>query len=131
MLDVFHSLGEAALHLVAYFHADGCLNKLVFSFGPKSLVVVADEDEDTVAISIANTDVLELSVASDVSATPLWRPLLGKPFGWGYIVINQQGYCDGLLLSFGGIRPNVLLNVIASSIRVSAISDAPPTSSIT
>jgi hypothetical protein len=78
MLDVFHSLGEAALHLVAYFHADGCLNKLVFSFGPKSLVVVADEDEDTVAISIANTDVLELSVASDVSATPLWRPLLGN-----------------------------------------------------
>jgi hypothetical protein len=97
MLDVFHSIGEAPLHLVAYFYVQGCLERIVFSFGPTSLVVLADEDD-------------------------------ARPFGWGYAVVNQQAYCDGLLLSFGDIRPKVLLQVIASSIDVKAISEFSPPS---
>jgi Family of unknown function (DUF6334) len=46
----------------------------------------------------------------------------------GYAVVNQQGYCDGLLLSFGDIRPKVLLQVMASSIEVKAISEVSPSS---
>jgi hypothetical protein len=128
MLDVFHSIGEAPLHRVAYFHVHGCLERIVLSFGPTSLVVVADEDDDTVAISAADTDALEITPESDVSHLPLWEPFIAKPFGWGYAVVNQQGYCDGLLLSFGDIRPKVLLQIMASSIEVTAISEVSPPS---
>jgi hypothetical protein len=128
MLDVFHSIGEAPLHLVAYFYVQGCLERIVFSFGPTSLVVLADEDDDTVAISAVDTESLEIAPESDVSHLPLWEPFIARPFGWGYAVVNQQGYCDGLLLSFGDIRPKVLLQVIASSIDVKAISEFSPPS---
>jgi hypothetical protein len=121
MLDVFHSLGEAPLHAVAYIYVYGCLERIVFSCGPMSLVVLADADDDTVAISVANTEALRLSPESDVGHTPLWKRFIGKPFGWGYVVVNQQGYCDGLLLGFGDIRPKVLLQVLASSIDVKPI----------
>ena len=98
----------------------------MFSFGPTSLVVLADEDDDTVSISVAVTDALEITPESDVSHLPLWEPFIAKPYGWGYAVVNQQGYCDGLLLSFGDIRPKVLLQVMASSIDVNAISEVSP-----
>jgi hypothetical protein len=43
-------------------------------------------------------------------------------FGWGWITMNQQGYCDGLLLSFGKvIFPQLVLNVMASAIEVGKI----------
>ena len=42
MLDVFHSIGAESLHRVAYFYVHGCLERIVFSFGPTSLVVLAD-----------------------------------------------------------------------------------------
>jgi hypothetical protein len=121
MLDVFHAIGEAPLDRVEYLYAHGCLERIVFGFGPMSLVALADEDDDTVAISAANTGSLNLAPEADVSHMPLWKPLIGKPFGWGYIVVNQQGYCDGLLLGFGDIRPRVLLQVMASSIDIKPI----------
>jgi Family of unknown function (DUF6334) len=40
---------------------------------------------------------------------------------WGWITINQQDALDGILISFGGISPQVMLNVIASSIKESVI----------
>jgi hypothetical protein len=46
MLDVFHSVGEAPLQLVSHFYAHGCLERIVFSFGPIALMVVADRDDD-------------------------------------------------------------------------------------
>jgi hypothetical protein len=50
-----------------------------------------------------------------------WRNLIGQAFGWGWITINQQDALDGILLSFDGIIPLVMLNVIASSIKESVI----------
>ena len=39
----------------------------------------------------------------------------------GSITINQQNYLDGVLLSFDDIRPDIALNVMASSIYVGCI----------
>jgi hypothetical protein len=39
------------------------------------------------------------------------------------VIVNQQGYCDGAMLSFDGIRPGVLLTVVASALKVSAINE--------
>jgi hypothetical protein len=54
-------------------------------------------------------------------AVASWKELLGKECGWTWVAINQQGYCDGVMLSFDGIVPTVLLHVIASSIEVFSI----------
>ena len=119
MLDVFHSIGEAPLHLVAYFYVQGCMERIVFSFGPTSLPFGAHW---------FTPSTWSVRFSSDVSHLPLWEPFIARPFGWGYAVVNQQAYCDGLLLSFGDIRPKVLLQVIASSIDVKAISEFSPPS---
>ena len=127
MLDVFHSIGEAPLHLVRYVYAEGCLERIVLSFGRTSLVALADEDDDTIVLWTASTESLEISAEVDMRlATTLWEPFVGKQFGWGYVVVNQQGYCDGLLLGFADIRPKVFLQVVASSIEVRSISEARP-----
>jgi hypothetical protein len=31
--------------------------------------------------------------------------------------VNQQGYLDGVLLSFGGVIPQLLITVVASSLK--------------
>jgi hypothetical protein len=123
MLDVFPSIGEAPLERVQYVHV-----RIIFRFGPTSFVVLADEDDDSVVLWMANTHTLNMTQETDVSHLKVWEPFIGKPFGWGYIVLNQQGYCDGLLLSFGDIRPQILLQVLASLIVVSTISEVRPQS---
>jgi hypothetical protein len=47
--------------------------------------------------------------------------LIGEAFGLGWITTNQQDALNGILLSFGGIRPQVMLNLVASSIVESVI----------
>lgn len=55
---------------------------------------------------------------SVLAASEPWQKLIGKECGWTWVTINQQGYRDGVLLSFSGIVPSVMLHVIASSIEV-------------
>ncbi|MGB9468286.1 MAG: DUF6334 family protein, partial [Candidatus Acidiferrum sp.] len=57
----------------------------------------------------------------DASESEPWGSFIGKPFGWGWIIINQQGYCDGILLRVSGITQVMFLNVVASSIDESKV----------
>jgi hypothetical protein len=84
-------------------------------FGEMSFTVKAREDDDTVEFWTEETAAVIAGI--DASKSQPWCGLIGKPFGWGWVAINQQGYCDGILLSFGGIDPQVMLNVIASSTK--------------
>jgi len=54
-------------------------------------------------------------------ASAPWKKFLGKELGWTWVAVNQQGYCDSVMLSFDGIVPTILLNVVASSIKVCTI----------
>jgi hypothetical protein len=85
MLDVFPSIGTAPLELVQYVYVEGCLERIIFRFGPSSFVVVADEDDDTVVLRIASTDSLNMPQEGNVSHLKVWEPFIGKPFGWGSI----------------------------------------------
>ncbi len=124
MLSAFHSISDQSLQAVWHVYTDGSLDKLVLDFSRVSLTVVGDEDDDS--IDIAATETADLRNAGGVDGSHLepWNRLIGKPFGWGWVTVNQQGYCDGLLLSFGGIVPQIALNVIASSIKISTITAA-------
>jgi hypothetical protein len=56
----------------------------------------------------------------DLSEQEPWRSLIGLECDFAWSTINQQGYMDGALLSFGGMLPRIALNVIASTIKVSS-----------
>jgi hypothetical protein len=99
---------------------DGCRDELVLAFDGASLTFRADPDTDTLESRFAGTE---------FRPSPDHRPLSGSAFdraagtelGWSWLALNQQGYCDSALLSFGGITPNILVHVIGSSIRVFGI----------
>jgi hypothetical protein len=121
MLSAFHSITGHPLRAVWQFHTEGSLDRLVFDFGSNALVVSADENDDSIEFSVSvDTDSRK---AGGVSASHLepWDSVIGASFGWGWVTVNQQGYSDGLLISFEGVVPQIVLNVIASSIKVGRI----------
>lgn len=124
MLDAFHLIDEKCLQAVWHAYTEGSLERRALDFGQISLMVVADENDDSLDVTVAGTTGLRKAGCVDASRLEPWRGVIGKRFGWGWVTVNQQGYCDGLLLSFGGIVPQIALNVIASSIKVATITTA-------
>lgn len=100
---------------------DGCRAALVLNFTTKCLRLHANPDDDTLIVSAAAISDPLLARLSRVSNRRPWSDLLGKTFGWGWLTVNQQGYCDGALLSFDTLEPCLLVSVAASNIRVHVI----------
>ena len=121
MLAFFHRIEGKVLHAAWKVHTEGSLDRLILDFGSDALIVVADENDDSIDITVADVANLGTTDAVDGSNLDPWKRFVGQAFGWGWVTVNQQGYTDGLLLSFGGIVPQVAINVIASSIKVSTI----------
>ncbi|MFZ1140183.1 MAG: DUF6334 family protein [Candidatus Sulfotelmatobacter sp.] len=121
VLSVFHSLGGQSLRGVRQFYTEGSLEQLILEFEQQiHLTIVADENDDSIDIAVSERNNPRNS-GIDASYMSPWKDFIGKPFGWGWVTVNQQGYCDGLLLSFGSIIPQVVLNVRASSIKVGTL----------
>ncbi len=93
--------------------------------GQEETAFHADSDNDTILVECQKAN-SKANSSGPSRLTSLrhqqpWRGLIGKAFGWGWLTLNQQGYCDGALLSFGDLNPRILLQVIASSIVCSAV----------
>jgi hypothetical protein len=126
MLSRFLSVSGLVLRAVWQFVDEGCLDRILLDFGQSSLVVAVNRDDDSVDFWVeASTDSKKLGWV-EVSRLQPWKEHVGKPFGWGWVTVNQQGYCDGLLLGFGDIGPHMVLNVTASSIKIAAIDTVSP-----
>ena len=125
-LSTFQRISGQSLQAVREVHTEGSLDRLILAFEHLSLMVSASEDDDSIGVIV--TDSAGRSPAGGMDAGHLepWNKFLGKCFGWGWVTINQQGYCDGVLLSFEGIVPQVFLHVIASSIKVGSITGISP-----
>ena len=121
MLSVFHAISGSHLRAVRQVVVQGLVERFVFDFESDRLVVRADEDDDTVDLGITHPSDRGDPNEIDVSRSDDWQNFIGTQFGWGWITVNQQGYCDGILLSFEGIVPQLLLNVMASSVKVAKI----------
>jgi hypothetical protein len=121
MLSAFHAISGHPLQAVWQIHTEGSLDKLVFDFGSNALIVSADESDDSIELSVSAVADSHEAGSVNVSHREPWSGFIGTSFGWGWLTVNQQGYCDGLLLSFGGIVPQIVLNVIASTIKVGTI----------
>jgi hypothetical protein len=117
----FHGINEHPLRAVWRVYIDQCLDKIVLGFDTDSLVVEVEPYDDTIVVHVISKKNLNIIGWRDASHAEAWSDLIGEPFGWGWITINQQDALDGVLLSFGGITPQVMLNVMASSIEESII----------
>lgn len=121
MLTKFLLVSSLTLQSVWGVRDEGCLDRLILDFGKSLLVITVDKDDDSIDFWVEGSTDSERSGWVEVSGSPPWSEHVTKLFGWGWITVNQQGYCDGLLLGFGDIGPHIVLNVIASSINVAAI----------
>lgn len=123
MLSRFQELGQQRLRAVWQIVDDTDLDRIIFDFDVRSLIVSAVHDNDTVNFEFADETNVDKSDGVEVSKLSPWKDFVGVSFGWGWVTVNQQGYCDGLLLSFGGIVPQIVLTVMASSIEVGRVGD--------
>jgi hypothetical protein len=117
----FHRINEHPLRGVWRAYTEQCLDKIALRFDTDSLVVEVEPYDDTIVFHVISNKDLNMNGWIDASHSTPWIGLIGEPFGWGWITINQQDALDGVLLSFGGITPQVMLNVMASSIEESII----------
>lgn len=119
----FQDINGKPLRCVSRFYDEGDLDKVVLVFDHNSLIVEAKAYDDTIAFHVIRNQDNNSVGWVDASASEPWCRFIGVMFGWGWITINQQDALDGILLSFEGLRPQVMLNVMASSIKESLISE--------
>src|SRR5688572_30472593 len=75
---------------------------LMLDFGAQSLLITSISADGTIRFRTSPKEEVDRKDYKDISETRPWVEFLGGEFGWGWITLNQQGYWDGLLLSFGG-----------------------------
>ncbi len=117
----FHGINGHPLRSVWRIYVEECLDKIVLGFDQDSLVVKAEPEDDTIVFHLISNNDRNTYGWIDASHSELWSGFIGKKFGWGWIIINQQDALDGILLSFDGITPQLMLIVMASSIYESII----------
>ena len=125
-LDAFHAVDGQLLTSVSEIYEDGGLTRIVFTFERNTLTVAANSEDDSVELSVTNSS--GRLPAHNASEREPWVTFIREPFGWGWLTLNQQGYCDGVLLSFRGIIPQLVLTVEASSFSVGTIKRLQPSS---
>ena|SRR6185437_13010786 len=120
-LQIFDELANRAITGVWLREEHGSVAEILLDCDGPVLSALAEEDFDTLGMRLlrnrpSGTDF------TDASHTEPWKSCIGQPFGWGWLTMNKQGYMDGLLLGFGeDIEPKIILNVVASEIKVGTI----------
>ena len=128
VLDAFHAVDGQLLTSVSETCEDGCVTSIAFTFERNTLTVAANADDDSVELSVTAR---LADLQNDVSDRQPCATFIKEPFGWGWLTLNQQGYCDGVLLSFRGIIPQLVLTVEASSFSVGTIKRLQPSGGTT
>jgi len=121
LLSAFHEINGSVLKTVRQEIYEDSHVGIVLDFESKSLIIRANPEDDTVDFFVVASSAIEKSDRNDVSQTFPWKQFIGKEFGWGWVSVNQQGYLDGLILSFGGIIPDLIVTVIASSLKLGSV----------
>ncbi len=88
---------------------------ILLVFGADALALQSDPDLDTLTISFG--PLADVEDFTDLTGDRPWSRFIGKPFFWGWLTTNQQGYTDGALVSFDGVLPEVGVTVVASSLE--------------
>jgi hypothetical protein len=124
LLSRFRNLGDRQLKAVWQKECEACVDSLMLDFGSALLTIRVNPDDDTLSFSVNESLTPQLlREANEISHSAPWAAFIGKSFGWGWLALNQQGYPDMLLLSFESVVfPEVVVNVVASSIKIGTVS---------
>lgn len=125
-LDCFYALATSKpekLSVVRERVVDKCREALSLEFTTKRLVFTANPDADTIDVRCEDIQSSNSSAWKRANAREPWKSLIGSAFRWGWITVNQQRYCDGVILSFDDLLPTIMLYVIGSSITVRRLVD--------
>lgn len=106
------------LHDVHEKIVEACRDEIVLDFGDSYLSFVVEPEFDTIACQFQNKPFRSTRGFRRVGSESPWVRFLDKEGGWTWLAVNQQGYWDTVLISFDSVVPNVLLNVMASSLFV-------------
>ncbi len=126
-LDAFQELTlkeEQRLEEVWQRVEEGCRELVALKFSAGVLTFEVDADTDTVEARFQETEAFNPAGLTRADADAPWLSLMRRSFGWGWVAINQQGYHDGVLLSFDGLEPSVLLVAAASALRIYTVNEA-------
>ncbi len=117
LLSAFHEVDGALLESVRLVRTEGMITQLALQLGSKVLVIRAEAEDDTADLTIQSV----IPDGEMVNDHQPWSEVIGKQIGWGWVMVNQQGYLDGVLLSFGGVVPEILVAVVASGLLVKRV----------
>jgi hypothetical protein len=123
-------IGQALTPVLDPFHqVDGCLLREVWESSIQGEIMAIDLEFESGFLSLGvdpNDDTIDIALSPHrregserVGTLRPWRKQIGKAFGWGWAGVNQQGYLDGVSLSFGAVTPQFCVTAIASSLRIS------------
>jgi hypothetical protein len=107
---------------------DGCRSDVLFDFGDGFLRVHVNENDDTLSASFLDPAAYadaEFEAGSRWSDFGEFREYIGRSCGLTWQAVNSQGYCDSILIAFGGIVPDVMLHALASSILLFRLQEVP------
>jgi hypothetical protein len=121
LLSAFHEMNGLRLRAVRQGLVEGLLVSIILDFESRALIVGADGDDDTVEFSIIDSSDTERSRGDDVSQAAPWKFFIEREFTWGWVMVNQRGYLDGLALSFGEAVPQLIVTVVASSLKAASV----------
>jgi len=118
----FQALTGEPLESVWRVYDQQDLDRIILIFPRLALIIEAEPDDDTIKFDLANPEDLHTTEYSEASTFEPWSNCIGKHFSWGWLTINHLDALDGILLGFSENTPQVLLTVVASSIRESLVS---------
>ena len=99
----------------------GLRDEIILDFGDCFLQFGVNPDTDSIVPRFHGRKFASRRGYRSVGGAAPWSRYLGEECGWTWLAINQQGYWDTALISFDAVIPNILLNVMASSLYVCAI----------
>lgn len=125
IMDAFHACSSEGAEIVEEVYernSPGCREALALKLTTKVLLFSADPADDTITVNCESAAAFGFA-GLERAASAVLRSLVGRTFFWGWATVNQQGYSDGVMLSFDHLYPAVLVNVIASSLAVFSVTE--------
>jgi hypothetical protein len=107
----------------------GCRDELILDWGDCVLRFHVNSVTDTVISQFDSSPLPSRKEYRSIRSAKPWKGFVGKWCGGTWLTVDQEGYWDGAMIGFDGIEPNILLQTIASSLKVFVIGSAEKTKS--
>ena len=121
---------SGSLKEVEYFYWDDMTTftviiKLVFQ--QDVFFILAKGEDDSIELTKSFPQISSLAELTNTICSEMipWKLVIGRHIRWAWIMINQQGYLDGIQLEFGNgdKKESIIVQIItiASSLKVTVV----------